>query len=92
MKKFKSILNYLLFDQPTSQSLNSALIDVFTTSVCSAIVEAMKAFTPKFKVSTRAISGFDEACNLTRTRANQARRTFQDELAAQRNTEQALQT
>jgi hypothetical protein len=80
MKKFKSILNYLLFDQSTSQSSNSTQINVYIKFVCHAIVETMKAFTSKFIASTRVIFEFNEACNLTRIQTNQVRRTFQDEL------------
>jgi hypothetical protein len=90
MKKFKSILNYLLFDQST-QHFDATQIDVYIKFVCVAITEVINAFISKFKTSIRVIFDFDEACNLTRTRANQARRTFQDELVAQKvNTEQAL--
>jgi hypothetical protein len=91
MKKFKNILNYLLFNQSISQSFNKNQIDAYIKFVCSAITEAIDAFTSKFKTSTRVIFEFDEACNLTRIWANQARRTFQDELVVQKNTEQALQ-
>jgi hypothetical protein len=82
MKKFKNIFNYLLLDQSTSQSFNKNQINVYIKFVCSAITEVMNAFISKFKASIRVISDFDEACNLTRIRANQARRTFQDELVA----------
>jgi hypothetical protein len=80
MKKFKSIFNYLLFDQSTSQSFNKIQIDVYIKFVCFAITEVINAFISKFKTSIRVISDFDEACNLTRTQTNQARKTFQDEL------------
>jgi hypothetical protein len=73
------------------QLLDSTQIDVYIKFVCSAIAEVINAFISKFKTSVRVISDFDEACNLTRTRANQVRRTFQDELVVQEiNTEQAL--
>jgi hypothetical protein len=91
MKKFKDTFNYLLFDQSTSQFFNKTQIDVYIKFVCSAIAEAIDASISKFKASTRVISDFDEACNLTRIRANQVRRTFQDELVVQENTEQTLQ-
>ncbi len=90
MKKFKSIFNYLLFDQSTSQLFNKNEINVYIKFVCSVIAEVMNAFISKFKASIRVISDFDEACNLTRTRANQTRRTFQDELVAQKDTKQTL--
>jgi hypothetical protein len=90
MKKFKNILNYLLFDQST-QHFDATQVDVYTKFVCAAITEIISAFISKFKTSIRVIFDFDETCNLTRTRANQARRTFQDELVAQKvNTEQTL--
>jgi hypothetical protein len=90
MKKFKKILNYLFLDQFTLQSFNAVQIDIYIKFVCSAIAEVLNAFISKFKASTRVISDFDEACNLTRIRANQVRRTFQDELVAQENTKQTL--
>jgi hypothetical protein len=90
MKKFKKILNYLLFDQSTLQFFDAAQIDIYIKFVCSAITEVISAFTSKFKASTRVIFDFDETCNLTRIRANQVRRTFQDELVAQENTKQTL--
>jgi hypothetical protein len=90
MKKFKSIFNYLLFDQST-QHFDATQVDVYIKFVCAAITEIISAFTSKFKTSIRVTFDFDETCNLTRTRANQVRRTFQDELVAQEvNTEQAL--
>jgi hypothetical protein len=90
MKKFKSILNYLLFNQ-SMQFFDSIQIDVYIKFVCSAIAEIISAFILKFKTSARVIFDFDEACNLTRIRANQVRRTFQNELVAQKiNTEQAF--
>jgi hypothetical protein len=82
MKKFKSTLNYLLSDQSMSQSFDKTQIDVYTKFVCFAIADVISAFISKFKTSTRVIFDFDEACNLTRTRANQVRRSFQDELVA----------
>ncbi len=91
MKKFKDIFNYLLFDQSTSQFFNKIQINVYIKFVCSAITEVINASISKFKASIRVIFDFDEACNLTRIQANQARRTFQDELVVQRNTEQTLQ-
>jgi hypothetical protein len=91
MKKFKNIFNYLLFDQSTQQSFNKIQINIYIKFVCFAIAEVINAFTSKFKASIRVISDFDEACNLTRIRTNQARRTFQDELVVQKNTEQTLQ-
>jgi hypothetical protein len=90
MKKFKSTLNYLLFDF-SSQFFNATQIDVYTKFVCAAIAEVINAFISKFKTSIRVISEFDEECNLTRIRANQVRRTFQNELVAQENTKQTLQ-
>jgi hypothetical protein len=75
MKKFKNIFNYLLLDQ-SMQLFDSIQIDVYIKFVCSAIAEIINAFISKFKTSVRVIFDFDEACNLTRTRANQARRTF----------------
>jgi hypothetical protein len=90
MKKFKSIFNYLLFDQST-QHLDATQVDVYTKFVCAAITKVISAFIAKFKTSIRVTFDFDETCNLTRIRANQVRRTFQDELVAQEvNTEQAL--
>jgi hypothetical protein len=90
MKKFKNILNYRFFDH-SMQSFDSIQIDVYIKFVCSVIAEVISAFISKFKTSVRVTSDFDEACNLTRTRTNQVRRTFQDELVAQKiNTEQAL--
>ncbi len=91
MKKFKNILNYLLSNQFTFYFLDAAQIDVYIKFLCSAIVKVINAFISKFKTSIRVISNFDETCNLTRTRANQVRRTFQDELVVQENTKQALQ-
>jgi hypothetical protein len=91
MKKFKNILIYLFFDQSTSQSFNSAQINVYIKFVCHAIVETMKAFTSKFITSICVIFEFDEACNLTRTQTNQVKRTFQNELVAQKNTNQTFQ-
>jgi hypothetical protein len=91
MKKFKNSLNYLIFEQSTSQSFfNKTQIDVYIKSVCSAIAEVIDTFISKFKTSTRVIFEFDETCNLTRIRANQVRRTFQDELVAQENTKQTF--
>ncbi len=91
MKKFKSILNYLLSDQSMSQLFDKTQIDVYTKFVCSAITDVIDAFISKFKTSARVIFDFDETCNLTQIRANQVRRSFQDELVAQKiNTEQAL--
>jgi hypothetical protein len=91
VKKFKNIFNHLLFDQSMSQSFDKTQINVYTKFVCFAIASVISAFISKFKTSTRVIFDFDEACNLTRTRANQVRRSFQDELVAQKiNTEQAL--
>jgi hypothetical protein len=81
MKKFKSILNYLLSDQST-QSFDATQVDVYIKFVCAAITKIISAFTSKFKTSIRVIFDFDEACNLTRTRTNKARRTFQNELVA----------
>jgi hypothetical protein len=90
MKKFKDIFNYLLLDQ-SMQLFDSIQIDVYIKFVCSAIAEVINAFISKFKTSVRVIFDFDEACNLTRTRANQVRKTFQNELVVQKiNTEQAL--
>jgi hypothetical protein len=89
MKKFKDILNYLLLEQ-SMQSFNSSQIDVYIKFVCSAITKVINAFISKFKTSIRVTFDFDEACNLTRTRTNQVRRTFQDELVAQKNTKQTL--
>ncbi len=81
MKKFKSSLNYLFFELSSSQSfINKTQIDVYIKFVCSAITETIKTCTSKFKTSIRVTFDFDEACNLTRIRTNQARRTFQDEL------------
>ncbi len=91
MKKFKSILNYLFFDQSTSHSFNKIQINVYTEFVCSAIAKVINAFISKFKASIRVIFDFDEVCNLTRIRANQARRTFQNVFVVQKNTEQTLQ-
>jgi hypothetical protein len=91
MKKFKNTFNYLLFDQSTLQFFNKIRINVYIKFVCSAITEVINASISKFKASIRVIFDFDEACNLTRIQANQARRTFQDELVVQRNTEQTLQ-
>jgi hypothetical protein len=91
MKKFKDTLNYLLSNQLTSHSFDAAQIDVYIKSICFAIAEVINAFISKYKTSTRVISSFDETCNLTRIRTNQARRTFQDELVVQENTEQTLQ-
>jgi hypothetical protein len=92
MKKFKSILNYLLFDQLTSQHLDAAQIDAYIKFVCFAIAKVICEFISKIKASIRVTFDFDETCNLTRIRANQVRRTFQDELVIQENTEQTLQT
>jgi hypothetical protein len=90
MKKFKSIFNYLLSDQST-QHFDAIQIDVYIKFVCAAITKIINAFISKFKTSIRVTFDFDETCNLTRIRANQVRRTFQDELVAQKvNTEQAL--
>jgi hypothetical protein len=91
MKKFKSIFNYLLFDQFTLQFFDAIQIDIYIKFVCSAITEIINAFTSKFKASIRVIFDFDETCNLTRTRANQVWRTFQDELVVQENIKQTLQ-
>ncbi len=74
-----------------SQLFDKTQIDVYTKFVCSAITDVINAFISKFKTSIRVIFDFDEACNLTRTRTNQARRSFQDELVAQKiNTKQAF--
>ncbi len=90
MKKFKNIFNYLLLNQ-SMQFFDSIQIDVYIKFVCSAITKVINAFILKFKTSARVISDFDETCNLTRIRANQVRRTFQDELVAQEiNTKQAF--
>ncbi len=90
MKKIKSILNYLLFDQST-QHFDATQVDVYIKFVCAAITKVINAFISKFKTSIRVIFDFDETCNLTRTQTNQARRTFQDELVVQKiNTKQAL--
>jgi hypothetical protein len=43
MKKFKSIFNYLLFDQSTSQFFDAIQIDVYIKFVCSAITEIINA-------------------------------------------------
>jgi hypothetical protein len=91
MIKFKNILNYLLFDQSTSQFFDAVQMNVYIKFVCSAITEVINAFTSKFKASIRVTFDFDETCNLTRIQANQVRRTFQDELVVQENTEQTLQ-
>jgi hypothetical protein len=91
MKKFKDILNFLLFDQLTSQSFDAAQIDVYIKFVCFAITNVINAFISNFKASTRVTFDFDETCNLTRIRTNQVRKTFQDELVIQKNTEQTLQ-
>ncbi len=69
MKKFKNTLNYLLLDQ-SMQFLDSIQIDVYIKFVCSAITKVINAFISKFKTSVRVTSDFDEACNLTQTRAN----------------------
>jgi hypothetical protein len=91
MKKFKNTLNYLFSDQSMSQLFDKTQLDVYIKFVCSAITDVISAFISKFKTSIRVIFDFDEACNLTRIRANQVRRSFQDELVAQKiNTEQAL--
>ncbi len=91
MKKFKNIFNYFFFDQSMSQFFDKIQIDVYIKFVCSAITNVINASTSKFKTSIRVIFDFDEACNLTRTRTNQVRRSFQDELVAQKiNTEQTL--
>jgi hypothetical protein len=55
MKKFKDILNYLLFDQSMSQLSDKTQIDVYTKSVCSAITDVINASTSKFKTSIRVI-------------------------------------
>ncbi len=90
MKKFKNTLNYLLFDQST-QHFDATQVDVYIKFVCAAITKVISAFISKFKTSIRVTFDFDQTCNLTRTRANQVRRTFQDELVVQEaNTEQAL--
>ncbi len=91
MKKFKNTFNYLLFDQFTLQSFDAIQIDIYIKFVCSATAEVINAFISKFKASTRVIFDFDETCNLTRTRTNQFRRTFQNELVVQKNTKQTLQ-
>jgi hypothetical protein len=75
MKKFKSIFNYLFFDS-SSQSFNAIQIDIYIKFICAAITKVINAFISKFKTSTRVFFEFDEACNLTRIRTNQARRTF----------------
>jgi hypothetical protein len=90
MKKIKNIFNYLLLVS-SSHFFNAAQIDIYTKFVCAAIAEVISASISKFKTSTRVTSEFDKACNLTRTRANQVRRTFQDELVAQENTKQTFQ-
>ncbi len=89
MKKFKSVLNYLFSDQST-QYFDATQVDVYIKFVCAAIAEIISAFISKFKTSIRVTFDFDETCNLTRIRTNQVRRTFQDELAQEVNTEQAL--
>jgi hypothetical protein len=43
MKKFKSTLNYLLFDQSTLQSFNKIQINVYIKFVCFAITEVLNA-------------------------------------------------
>jgi hypothetical protein len=91
MKKFKNIFNYLLFDQSASQSFDAAQIDVYIKFVFSAITKVISVFISKFKALIRVIFDFDETCNLTWIRANQVRRTFQDEIVIQKNTEQTLQ-
>jgi hypothetical protein len=91
MKKFKSIFNYLFSNQFTFHFFDAIQMNVYIKFVYSAFAEIINAFISKFKASIRVISSFDETCNLTRTRANQIRRTFQNELVVQENTKQTLQ-